>query len=113
MGMNGMGMNGRMKLATLALVLGGALMAATIDPGGAEAAPADVQECPAAGNPAADRGWTAYRANDMAAARTAFEAALRACPRHEGARTGLGYVALRQDRTEEARGLFDAVVAAS
>ena len=47
----------------------------------------------------------------MAAARTAFEAALRACPRHEGARTGLGYVALRQDRTDEARRLFDAVVA--
>lgn len=109
--MNGMGMNRRMQFTTLAFALGGALMAATIDPGGAEAAPAAAQECPAAGNPAAERGWTAYRANDMPAARTAFEAALRACPRHEGARTGLGYAALRQERTEEARHLFDAVVA--
>jgi hypothetical protein len=110
-GMNSMGMMSRKQLATFAFAMGGALMAATIDPAGADAAPAAAQECPAAGNPAADRGWTAYRANDMAAARTAFEAALRACPRHEGARTGLGYVALRQDRTSEARRLFDAVVA--
>ena len=98
---------------TFAFALGSALMAGMIDAGGAHAAPAAAQECPAAGNPHADRGWTAYRANDMDAARTAFEAALRACPRHEGARTGLGYVALRQDRVDEARGLFDAVAAES
>ncbi|HEX6911985.1 MAG TPA: tetratricopeptide repeat protein, partial [Longimicrobium sp.] len=59
----------------------------------------------------AEAGWTAYRAGDMDAARTAFEAALRRCPRHEGARTGLGYVSLRQDRTDQARRLFAAVVA--
>src|SRR5688500_9695373 len=117
--MQGMGMmsavrprRGRgVQWGALALALGGAVMAAVIDADGARAAPAAAQECPAAGNPAAERGWNAYRAGDMAAARTAFEAALRACPRHDGARTGLGYVALREERTDEARRLFDAVVA--
>jgi hypothetical protein len=98
-----------MQLRTFALALAGALLGATLGAAGADAAPA--QECPAAGNPQAERGWTAYRAGDIPAARTAFEAALRACPRHEGARTGLGYVELRQDRTAEARRLFEGVVA--
>ncbi|HEV3051697.1 MAG TPA: tetratricopeptide repeat protein, partial [Longimicrobium sp.] len=97
------------RFRTLAFALGGALMATIGNAASAEDAAA--QECPAAGNPQSERGWTAYRANDMAAARTAFESALRVCPRHQGARTGLGYVALRQDRTDEARRLFDAVVA--
>jgi hypothetical protein len=101
------------QIRALAFALGGALLGGTLAAAGADAAPAAWQECPAAGNPQAERGWTAYRANDMAAARTAFEAALRACPRHEGARTGLGYVNLRQDRTEEARTLFAGVVEGS
>jgi Tetratricopeptide repeat len=99
------------RLRRYAFVLAGALVALAGDAAGA--APARAQECPAAGNPRAEAGWTAYRAGDMPAARAAFEAALRACPRHEGARTGLGYVALRQDRTDEARALFDAVVTAA
>jgi hypothetical protein len=99
------------RIRTLALALAGALLGATLSAGGADAALARAQECPAAGNPRAEAGWTAYRADDMAAARTAFDAALRACPRHEGSRTGLGYVELRQDRTAEALRLFGGVVA--
>ena len=69
------------------------------------------QECPAAGNAATERGWTAYRGGDMAAARREFQAALGACPRHAGALTGLGYVELRDGNTAAARGRFDAVLA--
>lgn len=77
------------------------------------ALPAHAQECPAAGNPRAEAGWTAYRAGDAAAARREFTAALRVCPAHVGARTGLGYAALRENAADEARRLFQGVVAES
>ncbi|HET7234058.1 MAG TPA: tetratricopeptide repeat protein [Longimicrobium sp.] len=74
-----------------------------IDPG--------AQECPDVANPLVERGWTAYRANQMDAARATFEAALRQCPRHLGARTGLGYVQLRAGDVASARRSFEAVTA--
>ena len=69
------------------------------------------QECPRVADPAVERGWTAYRANQMDAARTQFQAALRQCPRHPGARTGLGYVQLRAGDVAAARASFQAVTA--
>ncbi|HET6231862.1 MAG TPA: tetratricopeptide repeat protein [Longimicrobiaceae bacterium] len=76
---------------------------------------ADAQEtaCPRAAGAQVEAGWTAYRAGQMAAARTAFEAALRRCPDDPGARTGLGYVLLRSDDTPGARRAFEAVTVAS
>lgn len=74
------------------------------------AVPASAQECPRAGDPAADRGWTAYREGDLAAARRAFEEALARCPAHPGGRTGLGYVLLREGDAAGARARFAAVL---
>jgi len=71
------------------------------------AASAVAQECPAAGNPQTEQGWTRYRANELDAARAAFEAARRVCPNHVGARTGLGYVALRAGDAAGARRWFE------
>ncbi|HEX2203374.1 MAG TPA: tetratricopeptide repeat protein [Longimicrobium sp.] len=69
------------------------------------------QGCPEAANARTDAGWTRYRANDMAGARTEFEAARQRCPSAVGARTGLGYVELREGRVPEARRWFEAVIA--
>jgi tetratricopeptide (TPR) repeat protein len=52
--------------------------------------------CPRASGPDAEAGWTAYSSGDVSGARVRFEAALRRCPDDEYARTGLGYVELRE-----------------
>ena len=101
-----------------AVLAGGAILAAAAGPTfGASpghrptSTSVAAQQCPEVANPAVERGWTAYRANQMDAARTAFEAALRQCPRHPGARTGLGYVQLRAGDAAAARRSFEAVAA--
>lgn len=53
-----------------------------------------------------DRGWTAYRANDMTAAEEEFKRALALCPNEPGALTGAGYVAMRLGRLPDARSFF-------
>ncbi len=66
--------------------------------------------CPSASAIDAEAGWVAYQANDMAAARMRFDAALARCDNDQYSRTGLGYVELREGRTEQADGLFTQVV---
>lgn len=71
---------------------------------------ASAQSC---GVPARDqtaKGWSLYRTGQIAGARAAFTAALKLCAEADDARTGLSYVALRQDRIAEAIGLADAVL---
>jgi tetratricopeptide (TPR) repeat protein len=60
----------------------------------------------------AELGWNAYQAGDIAAARVHFETALGRCAGDQYARTGLGYVELREDGTARAEALFTVVVAA-
>src|SRR5947209_13835653 len=60
---------------------------------------------------AIDRGWSAYRANDIAIAEREFRQALSLCPNEPGALTGAGYVAMRQGRLVAARNLFARAVA--
>lgn len=60
---------------------------------------------------AIERGWNAYRANDMTVAASEFKQALTLCPNEPGALTGAGYVAMRQGRLPEARSLFVRAVA--
>src|SRR5689334_18066351 len=60
---------------------------------------------------AIDRGWSAYRANDIATAEREFREALSLCPNAPDALTGAGYVAMRQGRLPDARSLFARAVA--
>jgi tetratricopeptide (TPR) repeat protein len=77
------------------------------------ASPALTQEvCPRLSGADAEAGWTAYRSNDIAAARARFEAALTRCPDDQYARTGLGYVLLREASVDEAVRQWSVVVAA-
>lgn len=105
----------RPALLLAALLLGAALPGSPWTPGSpVGVAPLVAQEppsCPAAGNSATERGWEAYRADDMAAAARAFREALALCPGHPGAATGSGYVALREDRLDDAVAAFEAVLA--
>lgn len=66
--------------------------------------------CPRASGPDAEAGWAAYSANDMEAARARFDAALATCGGDQYARTGLGYVSLREGDTDTALALFGTVV---
>lgn len=52
----------------------------------------------------------AYQAGDMTSARRSFEAAIARCDNDQYARTGLGYVALRDGDTTEATRLLERVV---
>src|SRR5688500_18784889 len=61
---------------------------------------------------AIERGWTAYRGNDMAAAGSEFKRALSLCPNEPGALTGAGYVAMREGRLLAAKVLFARAIAA-
>ena len=70
----------------------------------------DPEGCPGVGNPEAAAGWDAYQAEDMSQAQVSFQAARDLCPSHLGARTGLGYVALRQGSDDVAAELFAGVV---
>ena len=60
---------------------------------------------------AIDRGWAAYRTNDMTTAAAAFKQALSLCPNELGALTGAGYVAMRQGQLPQARSFFALAVA--
>jgi tetratricopeptide (TPR) repeat protein len=61
---------------------------------------------------AIERGWTAYRANDIATAANEFKRALALCPSDPGALTGAGYAAMREGRLPAARALFARAIAA-
>ena len=68
--------------------------------------------CPSASGVESEAGWTAYQAGDMEEARARFEAALARCDNDQYARTGLGYVALREGATAEATTIMNTVVLA-
>ncbi len=77
------------------------------------AGPAISQEvCPRASGADAEAGWVAYSGNEMDVARVRFEAALARCSNDHYARTGLGYVALRQGSDSVAVALWTVAVAA-
>ena len=59
--------------------------------------------------PGAEAGWAAYADNDMAEARRRFEAAVAQCDNDQYARTGLGYVNLRDGNVQEAERLWTVV----
>ena len=65
--------------------------------------------CPDASGPDAEAGWAAYGANDMTEARRRFEAAVAQCNNDQYARTGLGYVHLRDGYVEKAERLWTIV----
>jgi tetratricopeptide (TPR) repeat protein len=65
--------------------------------------------CPSASGPEAEAGWAAYADNDMAEARRRFEAAVARCDNDQYARTGLGYVSLRDGKVWEAERLWTVV----
>ena len=71
------------------------------------------QACPAlpAARQAIERGWSAYRANDMTKAGNEFKRALALCPSELGALTGAGYVAMRAGRLPEATAFFARAIA--
>ncbi len=73
----------------------------------AQSAPCDT----AAAQAATDAGWSAWRAELVPRADSLFRRATRACRRHGEAYTGLGYVALRQDRVPLAVARFDSALA--
>ena len=52
---------------------------------------------------ATERGWAAYRRNDVDVATSEFQRALATCPSDAGALTGAGYAAMRRGRLTEAR----------
>ena len=70
--------------------------------------------CPAltAARQAVERGWNAYRANDIPTADKEFNRAVALCPNEPGALTGAGYAVMRQNRLPEARAFFARAVAA-
>ena len=65
--------------------------------------------CPGASGPDAEAGWAAYAGNDMTEARRRFEAAVAQCDNDQYARTGLGYVHLRDGYVEKAERLWTLV----
>ena len=73
-------------------------------------APAQGQDsCPSASGPGAEAGWAAYADNDIAEARRRFEAAVALCHNDQYARTGLGYLNLRDGNVQEAERLWTVV----
>jgi tetratricopeptide (TPR) repeat protein len=70
--------------------------------------------CPAlpAARQAIERGWIAYRNNEITAASKEFNRALTLCPDDPTALTGAGYVAMRENRVAVARTLFTRALAA-
>lgn len=73
----------------------------------AQAAPCDT----VAAHVAADAGWSAWRLEQIARADSLFRAGIRRCHATGEAWTGLGYVALRQDRVPLAIARFDTAFA--
>lgn len=70
--------------------------------------------CPVlpAARQAIERGWSAYRGNDITTAETEFKRALTFCPNDPGALTGAGYAAMREGRLPAARSFFARAIAA-
>ncbi len=60
---------------------------------------------------AIERGWSAYRANDIAVAGNEFKRALTLCPSDPGALTGAGYASMREGRLPEAQAFFARAIA--
>lgn len=73
--------------------------------------PGPLPSCPDTAAAAVARAWEAYRTQDFRAGARAAGDALGLCPTHIGALTVLGYNRLQQDRLDDARGRFDAVLA--
>lgn len=57
-----------------------------------------------------EAGWAEYRGDRMAAAGDRFGTAVRLCPSHIGARTGLAYVQLREGDLDAAKTGFERVL---
>ena len=74
-------------------------------------APAAAQSprCDAASGLAATRGWNAYRHDSITVAKADFTRALAGCTTNSDAQVGLGFVALRENRLEDAERAFTAV----
>jgi len=69
--------------------------------------PAQGQDaCPRVSGPDAEAGWAAYAHNNMTEARRRFESAVAQCDNDQYARSGLGYVSLRDGNVEEAERLW-------
>ena len=66
----------------------------------------------AASREATERGWKAYRANDIPGAAAEFRRALALCGNEPGALTGAGYAAMRENQLAAARGYFARAMAA-
>ncbi len=64
--------------------------------------------CPAvpAARQAVERGWGAYRRNDMKTARDEFKRGLTLCPNDPAALKGAGYAAMREGRLAAAKAYF-------
>ena len=60
---------------------------------------------------AIERGWTAYRGNDITVAGNEFKRALALCPNDPAALTGAGYAAMRQGQLPAARTFFARAIA--
>ncbi|HKC81128.1 MAG TPA: tetratricopeptide repeat protein, partial [Gemmatimonadaceae bacterium] len=60
---------------------------------------------------AIERGWIAYRRNDITTAGNEFKRALAQCPNDPAALTGAGYAAMRENRLPEARAFFARAIA--
>jgi tetratricopeptide (TPR) repeat protein len=100
----------RGRVVRVARFLGGsvALISMGLLSGATGVAAQDV--CPGASGPEAEAGWRAYRGNEIQRARRHFEAALSRCDDAHYARTGLGYVTLREGDEQGAIALWTVVV---
>jgi len=96
-----------MKLE-LRVILLPALVAAVTGPAHAHAQ----DPCPSASAAEAEAGWTAYQEGEIGEARRRFQAAVERCANDQYARTGLGYVELRQGNEARAESLLGEVVRA-
>ncbi|MGH7654596.1 MAG: tetratricopeptide repeat protein, partial [Gemmatimonadaceae bacterium] len=70
---------------------------------------AQTPRCDAASGLAATRGWNAYRHDSISVARADFARALESCAVNSDAQVGLGFVALRENKLDEANRAFTAV----
>jgi tetratricopeptide (TPR) repeat protein len=66
--------------------------------------------CPPAANDEVRAAWTAYRAEELDAARSRFQGAARHCPDHLDAHLGLGFTYLRLGEPARARPHFERVL---
>lgn len=98
-----MARRGARSAAALLLTLGASRLPAQVPP----APPCDRTVAGAA----IERGWSRWRAGDVAAADSLFRLGVRRCPDLGAGWMGLGYVALRQDRVPLALARFDSALA--